>query len=81
MIATSAWSAQIANDPNFKQPPWPDNFPQKILVYGYFRKDQGFHPREVDELTLEELDWMPIYDEAMAQAREFIHKQDKFQND
>jgi hypothetical protein len=81
MMATSAWSAQINDDPNFKQPPWPDGFPQKILVYGYFKKDQGLHPREVDELTLEELEWIPIYDEAMAEAREFIRRQDQYQNE
>jgi hypothetical protein len=80
MIATSAWAGHIDKNPDFHQPPWPDGFPQKILVYGYFKKDTGWHPREVDELTLEELEWIPIYEEAMYEAREFIRKQDDFQN-
>lgn len=80
-INHSAWSAQMSSNPDFKQPPFPDGFPPKILVYGYFKKDTGWHPREVDELTLEELEWIPIYEEALAEAREFIHKQENFQRE
>jgi hypothetical protein len=80
MMATSAWSAHIADDPDFRPPPFPEGFPPKILVYGYFERNWNWHPRQVDELTLEELEWLPVYDEAVSDAAEFVRKQDQFQS-
>jgi hypothetical protein len=80
MVHNSAWSQHIQDDPDFKEPPWPDGFPPKILVYGYFKRNGDWHPRQVDELTLEELEWIPVYEEAISQTQEFIRKQQNFQN-
>jgi hypothetical protein len=79
MISSSAWAERIQDDPEFKQPPFPDGFPPKILVYGYFERNWNWHPRQVDELTLEELEWLPVYDDAVNEAAEFLRKQQNFQ--
>lgn len=78
-VKTSAWSAHMQNDSSFQEPPFPEGFPPKILVYGYFKNNGDWHPRQVDELTLEELEWIPVYNEAISEAREFIQKQENFQ--
>jgi hypothetical protein len=80
MIASSAWADHIQGDPEFRQPPFPEGFPAKILVYGYFERNWNWHPRQVDELTLDELEWLPLYDEAVSDAAEFVRKQGQFQN-
>lgn len=79
MVQNSAWSAHIANDPDFKSPDFPEGFPLRILVYGYFKRNGDWHPRQVDELTLEELEWIPLYEEAIHEAREYIEKTSQFQ--
>jgi hypothetical protein len=80
MVQTSAWSAHIADNPDFKAPDFPQGFPPKILVYGYFKRNGDWHPRQVDELTLEELEWIPIYEEAIFEAQEYIRKTSQFQS-
>jgi hypothetical protein len=59
-------------------PPLPEGFPRKIFVYGWFKRNGNWHPREVDELHLDELEWIPVYEEAMSLAEEYINKQSEF---
>jgi hypothetical protein len=80
MISSSAWADHMQDDSQFRQPPFPEGFPAKILVYGYFERNWNWHPRQVDELTLEELEWLPVYDDAVSDAAEFVRKQGQFQN-
>lgn len=56
-------------------PPLPDGFSPKIFIYGWFKRNGDWHPREVDELYLDELDWIPIYEQAIDEAAEFINRQ------
>lgn len=60
-------------------PPFPEGFPPKIMIYGWFKRNGDWHPREVDELTIEELEWIPIYESAVDEAAEYIRKQDQAQ--
>jgi hypothetical protein len=60
-------------------PPIPAGFPTKVFVYGWFKRNGNWHPREVDELYLDELEWIPVYEEAMDLAEEYISKQNEFQ--
>jgi hypothetical protein len=80
MISTSAWSAFIAENEDFHEPAMPEGFPLKILAYGYFKRNGDWHPRQVDELTLEELEWLPVYEDAVTEAAEFIQRQEKFRS-
>lgn len=57
----------------------PDGFPTKIFVYGWFKRNGNWHPREVDDLYLDELEWIPVYEEAIALAEEYIDKQNQYQ--
>ena len=61
-------------------PPMPVGFPAKIFVYGWFKRNGNWHPREVDELYVEELEWIPMYEEALMLAEEYIDKQTKAQH-
>jgi len=61
-------------------PPIPDGFPSKIFVYGWFKRNGNWHPREVDELYLDELEWIPIYEAALSDAEEYISKTAEFQS-
>lgn len=51
-------------------PGLPEGFPVHVLVYDQFRELAGWTPREVDELTLEELEWLPIVMNAKLAARD-----------
>ena len=59
-------------------PPLPDGFPSKIFVYGWFKRNGDWHPRQVDELYLDELEWIPVYEEAVSAAEEYINKSTEF---
>jgi hypothetical protein len=59
-------------------PPLPDGFPAKIFVYGWFKRNGDWHPREVDELYIEELDWIPVYEAALVAAEEYISRTNEF---
>jgi hypothetical protein len=61
-------------------PPFPEGFPPKIMVYGWFKRNGDWHPREVDELYLDELEWIPIYEQAVDEAVEYVRKQNEFRN-
>lgn len=45
------------------------------MVYDMFAEVRGWHPRQVDELTLDELDWLPVMSEARAKATRQIASQ------
>jgi hypothetical protein len=59
-------------------PPLPEGFPPKIFVYGWFKRNGDWHPREVDELYIEELEWIPVYEEAVSAAEEYISRTNEF---
>lgn len=61
-------------------PPAPEGFPSRIMAYGYFKSRENWHPRQVDELYLDELEWIPVYNEAIDAATEYIRKQEEFYN-
>lgn len=52
------------------QPSYPEGFPPKMLVYNWFRRTSNWHPRQVDELSLEEMEWLPLIEEAVQLALE-----------
>jgi hypothetical protein len=43
-----------------------------VLVYDQFAQSYGWTPRQVDELTLDELEWLPVVRQAKADAAEQI---------
>lgn len=52
------------------QPAYPEGFPPRMLVYNWFARLRGWNPRIVDELTLEEIEWLPVVEEALQLAAE-----------
>jgi hypothetical protein len=50
----------------------PEGFNSKIFIYGWFKRNGNWHPREVDELYIDELEWIPIYEQAIDEATEYI---------
>jgi hypothetical protein len=49
-------------------PRYPDRFPSRMLAYDRYAGEQDWHPREVDELELDELFWLPVIREAKMTA-------------
>jgi len=47
------------------------------MVYHRFWRERGWHPREVDSLTREELFWLPIIAAAEEEAAEALRPKDK----
>ncbi len=43
-----------------------------MMVYHRFRKDFGWHPRDVDRLTRAELFWLPVIAAAEDEAAETL---------
>ena len=58
---------------------FPEGFPTKMLLYNWFRRTANWHPREVDELYLDELEWFPIVEEAIQDAVDRISKENNAQ--
>lgn len=52
------------------QPSYPEGFPSRMLAYNWFARLRGWDPRIVDELTLEEIEWLPVVEEAVQLAAE-----------
>jgi hypothetical protein len=61
--------------PNSSVPDYPENFPVKMLIYHWFSRVKSWHPREVDKLTLEEVEWIPILHEASELASDIISRE------
>jgi hypothetical protein len=51
-------------------PEYPDEFPVQMSLYHWFAEVYNWVPRDVDELTLEQLFWFPVMREARADASE-----------
>lgn len=58
-----------------QQPGFPPGFPVKMLVYNWFARARNWTPRQVDELSLDEMEWLPIIEEAVQLASETAAKQ------
>jgi len=41
-----------------------------MLVYNWYARARNWHPRQVDELHLDEMEWLPIIEEAVQAALE-----------
>lgn len=50
-----------------------------MLIYNWFARARNWHPREVDELSLDEMEWLPLCEEAVQIASETIAKQNEKQ--
>lgn len=46
-----------------------------MIIYNWFAKAYNWPPRVVDELDLEEVEWIPLIAEGIAQAQETIQKE------
>lgn len=50
-----------------------------MLVYHYFARTLGWTPRQVDELDIEEMDWLPVLTDAFGAAQDRIQAQNSAQ--
>jgi len=55
-------------------PPAPDGFPGHLMMYERFAEAYGWPPRVVDQMTREELFWLPVIRDAKADAAELMAK-------
>jgi hypothetical protein len=46
-----------------------------MWTYHHYAEEHGWHPREVDQLDLDELFWLPVMSGAKARARETASEQ------
>jgi hypothetical protein len=51
-----------------------------MLIYNWFARARNWHPRQVDELGLDEMEWLPVLEEAVLAASEQIAKEQEFYN-
>lgn len=49
-------------------PDFPEGFPPRMLTYDKFIQQMDWHPRLVDELSLDEEFWLPVMKEAKTDA-------------
>ena len=61
------------HDPKLS-PPLPDGFPPQMLAYDQFAEMYGWSPRVVDELSFDELFWLPVVRDAKAEAARQLAK-------
>jgi len=57
-----------------RQPPYPEGFSGRYMMYHWFAQVHGWTPRQVDELGLGELFWLPVMKEASDLAAEQIRE-------
>lgn len=57
-------------------PDLPVDFPTRMLVYDAFAERYGWSPRVVDELNLDEIEWLPIVSSSKNDAREQLRDDD-----
>lgn len=50
-----------------------------MMVYNWFARNRNWHPRQVDELDLDEVEWLPLLEEACLQAADVIRKEEQAQ--
>lgn len=46
-----------------------------MIIYNWFARAHDWPPRVVDELELDEVEWLPLLEEAVMQASEVIQKE------
>lgn len=51
-----------------------------MLVYNWYAQKRNWTPQQVDELSLEQVEWLPLLSEALEEAQEVLQKQDEAQN-
>jgi hypothetical protein len=51
-------------------PDHPEGWTPELQAKHWFAKTRNWHPRQVDELTLDELEWLPIMEQATQDAVE-----------
>lgn len=49
---------------------FPEDMPPQLLLERWFAEQYGWTPAQVGELSLEQLTWFPIIEQAMDKARE-----------
>lgn len=47
----------------------------RMIIYNWYARSHNWHPRLVDELDLDEVEWLPLMEEAVHQAQEVIQKE------
>jgi hypothetical protein len=52
----------------------PADMPHQMLLERWYAKNYGFTPTEVGELSLEQLTWFPLIEEAINRATEKLQK-------
>jgi hypothetical protein len=60
-------------------PSYPDGMPAKMLIYHWFSRVKKWGPRTVDNLTLEELEWFPIIEEASEDLTQIVSRENQAQ--
>jgi hypothetical protein len=58
-------------DPELAPPP-PDGFPPEMMTYHKFAKAYGWPPEVVRSLRRDELFWLPVIDDAVADVAEAL---------
>ena len=48
-----------------------------MMLYDQFADERGWHPRQVDQLTREELFWLPVIREAKQDTAEQLRPKDE----
>ena len=51
-----------------------------MMVYNWFARTRNWHPRQVDELELDEVEWLPLLEEACLQASDVVQQEERAQN-
>lgn len=46
-----------------------------MMIYNWFARAHHWTPRQVDELGLDEVEWLPLLEEACHEASEVIQKE------
>jgi hypothetical protein len=78
LVKLFLFQASRQADPRHELAPKPPaGLPSHVMVYHRFWRERGWHPREVDSLTREELFWLPIIAAAEEEAAEALRPKDK----
>lgn len=56
-------------------PDYPEDMPGRMPLYYWYSKIKNWPPEVVDRLTLEQLEWFPIAEQAYNEASEDIAKE------
>jgi hypothetical protein len=56
------------------RPKLPAHYPPLITLYRFYAKAYGWTPQQVGELSITQLEWFPLIEEAVNQAQEEIQE-------